>query len=448
MNIGIYVRVSTAEQVEGYSIGEQIERLSKYAEAHGWTIAKVYNDAGFSGGNLNRPALQDLIHDIDSLDGVLVYKLDRLSRSQKDTLYLIEDVFMQHGVSFVSMSENLDTSSPFGKAMIGILAVFAQLEREQIKERMSIGREGRAKEGLWRGGGIIPIGYEYENGKLVVNEFEAVQIREIFRLYASGHSLRDIRDIMDAKGYATKYGKWRVSRIGQILENPLYVGKVTFSHEEYDGVHEAIVSPDLFEKCVQKKAIHKMNGTKRSSSLLGGLLFCKKCGARYAFWRASKGYGYYSCYSRRKIQKEMITDPGCKNKNYRSEKLESMVLGEIAKFAAAPVKEVNRRDTSKPIRDEIKKIDRQRMRILDLYAVGSYSIEELQKKLDPLMERKAKLTAQLEAPRTSREEAVKAFKSYRDVVERGTQEDLRILVHTLIDKIEIDGDDLYIHWAF
>lgn len=449
MNVGIYVRVSTREQAqEGYSIGEQIERLTKYAEAHGWHIAKVYTDAGYSGGNMDRPSLKDLIHDVDSLDAVLVYKLDRLSRSQKDTLYLIEDVFMKHGVSFVSMSENLDTGSPFGKAMIGILAVFAQLEREQIKERMTIGREGRAKEGLWRGGGIIPIGYDYKDGKLVINEFEAMQIREAFRLYANGASLRKIEDEFSKNGYVTKYGKWRTSRISQILENPLYVGKVTFSGEEYDGVHEAIVPVELFEKCVAKKSVYKANGVKHSSSLLGGLLFCKRCGARYAHWSASRGYEYYSCYSRRKIMKEMIVDPDCKNKNYRKEKLESMVLGEIAKFAKAPMKEVQKTDTDKPIRDEIRKINRQRMRILDLYATGMFTVEELQNKLQPLMDQKDKLEASLEKKRTSKDEAISLFRSYKDVIEHGTEEDLRILVHSLIDKIEIDGDDIYIHWAF
>jgi site-specific DNA recombinase len=223
---------------------------------------------------------------------------------------------------------------------------------------------------------------------------------------------------------------------------------VTFSGEEYDGQHEAIVDMETFDKCVKKKAINKAHHTKRSSTLLGGLLFCKRCGARYAHWSAGNGHEYYSCYSRRKIMKEMIIDPECKNKNYRAEKLESMVLGEIAKFAKAPEKEVKKRDTSQPIRKELEKIDKQRMRLLDLYALGSYTVDELQSKLQPLMDRKNKLEMQLSTPRTSRADAVSAFRSYRDVVERGNSEELRILVHTLIDKIEIDGDDLYIHWAF
>ena len=113
MKVACYIRVSTAEQAkEGYSVGEQTERLKKYADAMNWDIFKVYTDGGFSGANMDRPALQNMIKDINAgfIDKVLVYKLDRLSRSQKDTLYLIEDVFLSHGCDFVSMNENFDTS--------------------------------------------------------------------------------------------------------------------------------------------------------------------------------------------------------------------------------------------------------------------------------------------------------------------------------------------------
>ena len=127
----LYIRVSTQEQAqEGYSIGEQRERLIAYCKAHDWAIADIYVDGGYSGSNLKRPAIQKLMTETAKFDVVLVYKLDRLSRSQRDTLYLIEEIFLPNTVDFVSMQESFDTSSPFGKAMIGLLAVFAQLERE------------------------------------------------------------------------------------------------------------------------------------------------------------------------------------------------------------------------------------------------------------------------------------------------------------------------------
>ena len=146
--VAIYVRVSTTSQVdEGYSIDEQKAKLTSYCEIKDWNIYDIYTDGGFSGSNTERPALEQLIRDAKRklFDTVLVYKLDRLSRSQKDTLYLIEDVFLENDIEFVSLLENFDTSTPFGKAMIGLLSVFAQLEREQIKERMQLGKLGRAK---------------------------------------------------------------------------------------------------------------------------------------------------------------------------------------------------------------------------------------------------------------------------------------------------------------
>ena len=183
----LYIRVSTQEQAqEGYSVGEQKERLVAYCKAHDWLIVEIYVDPGYSGSNLNRPGIQKLIADIKRCDIVLVYKLDRLSRYQRDTLYLIEDVFLPNNADFVSVQESFDTSTPFGKAMIGLLAVFAQLEREQIKERTKMGRVARAKSGLHHGGGYIPIGYNYENGKLIINPYEAEQVRKIYEWYLGG----------------------------------------------------------------------------------------------------------------------------------------------------------------------------------------------------------------------------------------------------------------------
>ena len=139
--IALYERVSTEKQDrEGHSIPEQKERLEKYCSVYGWKDFAHYTDAGFSGAKTDRPALNKLLEDIEKgrVKKVLVYKLDRLSRSQKDTLWLIEDKMLANDCDFVSISENFDTSTPLGRAMIGILAVFAQLEREQIKERMSM----------------------------------------------------------------------------------------------------------------------------------------------------------------------------------------------------------------------------------------------------------------------------------------------------------------------
>ena len=202
----IYVRVSTQEQAaEGYSIGEQLERLRLFCKAHDWTLVDEYVDPGYSGATLQRPAISKLISDIEkeTFNTILVYKLDRLSRSQKDTMHLIEDVFMVNNIDFISMNENFDTSTPLGRAMIGILSVFAQLERDQIKERMGMGKEARAKEGKWQGGSTVPVGYEYDiaSGQLVINEYEAIQVREVFNMVLAGVPYKTIAETLTGKGY-------------------------------------------------------------------------------------------------------------------------------------------------------------------------------------------------------------------------------------------------------
>lgn len=131
MNIAGYARVSSEGQLDGYSIPQQMEIIENYCKIKEWNLIKIYVDGGFSGANTNRPALQDMIEHIDLYDLVLVYRLDRLSRSQRDTLALI-DLFAKHEVKFASVQENFDTSTPLGMAMVGILSTFAQLERENI----------------------------------------------------------------------------------------------------------------------------------------------------------------------------------------------------------------------------------------------------------------------------------------------------------------------------
>ena len=452
-----YVRVSTAEQVNGYSIDEQIERLKAYCTAKNWTLARIYNDAGFSGGNTDRPALKDMIHDIKHCDVVLVYKLDRLSRSQKDTLELIEDVFLSNGVDFVSMSENFDTGTPFGRAMIGILAVFAQLEREQIKERTHMGRAGRAKDGKYHGGGEEPIGYDYINGELVINEFEAMQIREMHEMYQSGASIREIERTFERKGYTHKHGKWRHDRIGYCLDNDLYCGVVTFAGSKFDGTHEPIISKETFNKTKQVKDSFDYSSSRNKGigTLLGGLLFCKRCGARYGLSvfkdrKYNKEYRYYECYSRRKNTRSMIRDPNCKNKIWRTEDLDALILDEIRKLSLEPIsvkRKHNESNKSATIRKELARIDRQRSRLLYLYQTEQYTIEELNTVIEPLNRQKQRLENELSNQRDI-EDVQRIITSFDDVLALGNRDQVRIIINALIDKIELDGEDVFIHWSF
>lgn len=334
----IYIRVSTSRQEEGYSIPMQKERLIAYCKAKGWAVAGVFVDPGHSGSSLERPGITALMDGVlaGRFDVVLVYKLDRLSRSQKDTLFLIEDVFMANSTDFVSVQESFDTSSIYGRAMVGILSVFSQMERETIAERTLLGRAGRAEVGLWHGGGTDPIGYDYVDGELVVNKEEARQVRAVYNLYASGFSVSEICRRMD--GYKTKHGDWsHTSTVGNVLDNPLYAGTVHFDGVRGPGRHDAIIPADVDQKVKARRArMRRVEAAGDSAFLLTGLIFCSGCGARYFPHRRPNGRTVYSCHSRAKKNKKMVKDPTCKAPHIPVEELDAMVEAEVLRLAADP----------------------------------------------------------------------------------------------------------------
>ena len=483
IKVALYPRVSSHEQVEGYSIGEQIERLTKYCEAMEWEIFKIYTDPGYSGGNTDRPGLQEMIKDVRAgkVQKVVVYKLDRLSRSQKDTMLLIEDEFLAHGVDFVSMSENFDTSTPFGRAMIGILAVFAQLERENIKERTMIGKEARAKEGKWGGGSSEPIGYDYDpiTDMLEVNEYEKMQILEAVDLFLKGIPLRAICRIFKSKGYvyrgrSKKTHDWDPQRLKYVFANKVYLGYIRYGEEWYKGDHTPILDEETFNKMskllsqrAEKFAIH-VKKTRTQSSYLGGMLYCKHCGARYAKQTGStrkdgsKLY-YYCCYSRNKRVPKMIKDPNCNNKHWKLDELDEIIINEIKKLATDPDyfhairkskgSETNSTNKVQVIEAELKNIDEQISRFMDLYGIGKFTIDQVSNKIDPLNEQRKGLEKELESLNVTSEEmdettTLEIATSFADVLDRGDLHEIRLVIESLIYYIEIDNDDIYIHWKF
>lgn len=464
MRVGLYPRVSGHEQEDNYSIPDQIDRMKKYCESRDWMVYKIYTDSGYSGSNMDRPGLQDMIRDVESgkLDMVLVYKLDRLSRSQKETLFLIEDVFQKNNVAFTSITENFDTSTPFGMAMMGILAVFAQLERSKITERTMNGKDSRAREGKWHGGKWIPIGYDYKNDLLEVNEYEALQIVEIADLFLKGTPVRTIERMMNDKGYKHKHGQWDAKTIRRVLQNPVYIGKIKNRDKYYDGIHDPILNQKTFE-AIQKlmEARREQFGTaKPHQSLLGGILFCKNCGARYAR-QSYNGIFSYMCYSRSKKMKKMIKDPNCKNKNYRMEVLEAAILGEIHQLAIDPerIEQVRENrpvsDTAekiKSITSEIAKIDTQISKMMDLYALGTIDLDVISEKVSDLNSTKTALSKEMDSLNVPDTEDVMTDEQIRSIAALMKDdlplEDKRNIVQSLIYYIEIDEENIIIHWKF
>lgn len=453
-----YVRVSTENQLENYSIEEQIDRLKSYCKAKDWTIYKIYTDGGYSGGNTNRPALNRMIDDIhhNRIDLVVVYKLDRLSRSQKDTLMLIEDEFLAHGVDFVSMNENFDTSTPFGRAMIGILSVFAQLEKDQITERFTMGRIGRCRAGYFHGGGNAPTGYDYIDGKLIINPVEAKQVQEIYQRFLKGKSIDSITKYI----IRTYNRKCSAALISNILTNSIYIGKVKFKGEEADGIHQPIISLEDFKKAKVLMESRKNDDTQTSSAktpfrasyMLTSLIYCARCGARY-----SACHGYYKCYSRSKTCQRFVKDPNCKNDNWKISELDELIKNEIHSVAFDEQKvdrifenqEAVKVDVVK-IKADIRNIDTQISRMLDLYQIGSVPLDNISDRIKRLEASKQNLVKILEESNneihTDKEDFKKLILQCSEVLQKGDIDEMRLFVSNVIQAILIDGSSIKIKW--
>ncbi len=279
----------------------------------GWqTVSKQYDDGGFSGGNMNRPALKQLLDDIAArlVDTVVVYKVDRLTRSLTDFAKIIE-VFDKQGVSFVSVTQQFNTTSSMGRLTLNVLLSFAQFEREVTGERIRDKIAASKKKGMWMGG-VAPLGYEVKDRQLIVNPQEAKVVEEIFAQYLRLESVAALKQYLDQKKLLTKlrtsanghaFGGKAYSRGGlyKLLNNEVYTGRIAHRGESYSGEHQAIVEPETWEKVQALLAAnnqgHRRPGTRRvASSILAGLVFDAE-GNRYTPTHAVKKgrrYRYYT----------------------------------------------------------------------------------------------------------------------------------------------------------
>lgn len=396
MNVALYLRVSTEQQIEKYGLDVQHEKLQSYCQARGWTHVTDYIDGGYSGSNLNRPALQQLIKDIQAkkIDLVLVYRLDRLSRSQRDTLSLIEELFLPHHVEFISLSETIDTQTPFGRAAIGILSTFAQLERENIKERLYTCHQKMVQEeGLWAGGaGTTPYGYtRLARGQLVVNESERHHVQRIFESYLELKSVAQVNKQLQAEGFK----KLRYQRLSNILKSRLYLGEVSFAGEWHKGSHEALITEELFDVVQQaRRETTNPNRMGPKNKTFTGLITCGHCGAVYKVYnrRITKADGekayesYYMCENR-KLPK---TNPQkCYNSRITREALEQQVMAQIKHLQQLNQKKY--KTDLVAFKRKLKTIDQKTSKLIDLYTDGQLTKKTFQQKLNALTEQKQTL---------------------------------------------------------
>lgn len=414
--------------------------------------------------HLTVPGVTALVEAVEDgkFDVVLVYKLDRLSRSQRDTLFLIEDVFMANNTDFVSMQESFDTSSIYGRAMLGVLSVFAQMERETITERTLMGRAGRAEDGYWHGGGTDPIGYDYIDGELVVNEEEAAQVRMVYDLFAAGYSVSEVCRRMD--GSKTKHGDWsHTSTVGNVLDNPLYAGTIHFDGVSGSGRHTPLISPELDRKVkARRERLKRAEAAGDSAYLLTGMIYCDSCGARYFPNKRPNGKVVYSCHSRAKKNKKMVRDPNCKAPHIPFEELDAMVTAEVLALASDPsqVDEVIKKraaveggsTVAAGVSEELERLDSEIGRLMDLLQHDQMaSVGEIAERIAILHAERTRLDPGLRetVPRQYGVETSKGL--LLDIHYGWSSFDLkgrRAMLLQLIDGVHISTEGIRVDWSF
>jgi site-specific DNA recombinase len=318
----IYTRKSSEEGLEQdynslHAQREACEAFITSQAGEGWKLIKTaYDDGGFSGGTIERPALQQLLAKIREgmIDVVVVYKVDRLTRSLADFARMVE-LFDAHGVSFVAVTQQFNTTTSMGRLTLNVLLSFAQFEREVIGERIRDKVAASKRKGIWMGGSV-PIGYDVRERKLLVNESEAKTVQHIFERYLELGGVRLLKKDLDGRGVvsATKVsrkGNTRGSKpfsrgaLYNLLSNPIYVGEIRHRNERHPGQHEAIVGRELWERVQERlgsRAVRRGEGRKTEAprSPLAGKLFDESDEPLYV-QGAAKGQRRYRYYVSRRL---------------------------------------------------------------------------------------------------------------------------------------------------
>jgi len=496
--VALYVRVSTEEQAEqGYSIEAQLDTLRQYCQLYRKEIVEEYVDPGVSGKEMTkRKELQRLLRDAEckKFDEVIVWKFNRMSRKTKDLLDIVEHL-TKHKVYFRSFSENFDTSTPMGKFALQMMGAVGELERNTIVDNVKLGMKQRARLGFHNGGACLGYRSVEEAGgtgkkrktRLAIVPEEAVIVRKIFELYASGKGFRAIATQLNRDGSKTKKGNFFApDSVREILKNPIYMGTVRYNRFEgwsetrrrgqnakpilAEGKHETIISREQWDQ-VQAIFAKRSKVSPRvhdSENLLTGLIRCPECGTPMVISRSQYRLKDGSKVSQRYYACGQFKGKGssvCHANSVRADYAEAYVLKRIQtvlrqpKLLAAIVAAVNqkRRGSSGALAEELKaieesliQIETKKRRILDVYELDGLDRETLVSRLEALAEETSRLCARKEETEyeldddTGQEvtlETVRQFlEQFNQVLQNASPEQKKTLLHLAVKEITLTTD--------
>ncbi|MFC1495810.1 recombinase family protein [Candidatus Margulisiibacteriota bacterium] len=341
MKAAIYTRVSTDNQAEvkfNSCETQELKIRSFIKSQNDIEVYKVYSDQGWSGANIERPALKNMLCDIHNgvIDTVIAYKIDRLTRSPKDFYQLIE-IFEKNNVSFVSVTERFDTSTPSGRLLRNIMLTFAQFERELISERIRDKILERAKKGMWSRG-AAPFGYKKEDKNLVIEPKEAEIVRKMFEIFVKNRSIcKTFHELKAKKMFSRSDLPLSKTSISSMLDGIVYTGMIKHKENIYKGIHEPIISKELFEEvqAIRKDKFRPKRSMSYNYSLFPGLIQCKECGSTMCATFTNKlkhnkrtRYFYYRCSS---IEKRDRTF--CSIRQVSADRLDKFIVDNLDKIS-------------------------------------------------------------------------------------------------------------------
>jgi site-specific DNA recombinase len=448
MRVAIYVRVSTFEQAkEGFSIPAQIERLRAFCKSQGWEIVEEYIEDGYSAKDLKRPHMNRMIKDLQrkKFDIVLVYRLDRLTRSVLD-LYELLKLFDQHDVSFKSATEVYDTSTAMGRLFITLVAALAQWERENLGERVKFGIEQMIDEGK-KPGGHSPYGYKFDKDfNCTIIEDEANIVRKIFQWYADGYGFRAISERLTSMGIKPRLAAiWNHNSVRDILLNDMYIGHYRWGGKIIENNHPPLIDELLYKKVHKVMKDKPNNSARKGKFALTGVISCGSCDhPMQGFYDKRDEKTYYRCIKCNRVTHDSkILEP-------LLNELEALFNSEedFIKKVKEQTSQQELPDLSK-IRSEVEKIRRQKEKWYDVYMDEENPIpkKDLFEKINNLNEQEKQLQIQLDEydiiEPESIDQKILRYRQYSNIKSqyaKGTLIEQKDILHNVLEKLVLYRD--------